>query len=333
MNKRGLSNVIVTLIIIVISLIAVGLVWGVAQQIISEGVEDISLAGFKIAIRIPNAEIDGSNIIVNVKRNVGSGNLTGIKFIFSDEKNSESKERTVSLKELESMVFNFTLNDLNILEVKLVSIAPIYLSDSGKEILGNIVDTYNIITSESTGGNGGNESGGGSVCGNSIVETGEQCDDGNTNDGDGCSSTCQNEGGSCVPATDPCGTAECGTVINGTCGNVICGICNSGFDCISGSCIQEISINSGIVDLTWPPEVNLFFDSFDLPTAISYTGNFVKFPGSLEPRCLLIIDYIFPSSPEDYNKSFVRLGTPNNEKSFVVNGNNYSVWESSSCGA
>ena len=32
-----------------------------------------------------------------------------------------------------------------------------------------------------------------SVCGNSIVQQGEQCDDGNTIDGDGCSSTCQLE--------------------------------------------------------------------------------------------------------------------------------------------
>ena len=31
------------------------------------------------------------------------------------------------------------------------------------------------------------------VCGNSIVESGEQCDDGNTNSGDGCSSLCQIE--------------------------------------------------------------------------------------------------------------------------------------------
>ena len=31
------------------------------------------------------------------------------------------------------------------------------------------------------------------VCGNSIIETGEQCDDGNTDSGDGCSSTCQTE--------------------------------------------------------------------------------------------------------------------------------------------
>lgn len=31
------------------------------------------------------------------------------------------------------------------------------------------------------------------VCGNSVIETGEQCDDGNTDSGDGCSSTCQTE--------------------------------------------------------------------------------------------------------------------------------------------
>jgi cysteine-rich repeat protein len=35
------------------------------------------------------------------------------------------------------------------------------------------------------------------VCGNGIVETGEQCDDGNTNNGDGCSSTCMFEQVAC----------------------------------------------------------------------------------------------------------------------------------------
>lgn len=33
------------------------------------------------------------------------------------------------------------------------------------------------------------------VCGNGLIQTGEQCDDGNTIDGDGCSSTCQVEDG------------------------------------------------------------------------------------------------------------------------------------------
>lgn len=33
----------------------------------------------------------------------------------------------------------------------------------------------------------------GPICGNSVIETGEQCDDGNTASGDGCSATCQTE--------------------------------------------------------------------------------------------------------------------------------------------
>jgi len=48
------------------------------------------------------------------------------------------------------------------------------------------------------------------ICGNSIVETGETCDDGNTADGDCCSATCQLEppGSECRAAADACDLAE-----------------------------------------------------------------------------------------------------------------------------
>ena len=39
----------------------------------------------------------------------------------------------------------------------------------------------------------------GSVCGNSIIESWEDCDDGNTLDRDGCSSICHNE---CIESSD-----------------------------------------------------------------------------------------------------------------------------------
>jgi cysteine-rich repeat protein len=40
------------------------------------------------------------------------------------------------------------------------------------------------------GGSGGSGGGGGSVCGNKVMESGEECDDGNTDALDGCSSSC-----------------------------------------------------------------------------------------------------------------------------------------------
>ena len=43
------------------------------------------------------------------------------------------------------------------------------------------------------GGGGDDDMMGGAVCGNSMIEAGEQCDDGNAAAGDGCSATCQTE--------------------------------------------------------------------------------------------------------------------------------------------
>ena len=52
---------------------------------------------------------------------------------------------------------------------------------------GSTSTTYNQVPGISI------TSGSSSVCGNSIIESGETCDDGNTNNFDGCSSTCQTE--------------------------------------------------------------------------------------------------------------------------------------------
>jgi cysteine-rich repeat protein len=57
---------------------------------------------------------------------------------------------------------------------------------------GTASTTYNQITGITI-----TEAGGGSVCGNSIIEAGESCDDGNTDNLDGCSSTCQTETPTC----------------------------------------------------------------------------------------------------------------------------------------
>src|SRR5438874_2108778 len=84
-----------------------------------------------------------------------------------------------------------------------------------------------------------------SVCGNGVVEPGEQCDDGNTLDGDCCSSTCQFD-----PAGAPCtGTNVCLTAT--TCdGAGVCGggtptpgacndgnVCTTADTCAGGVCV------------------------------------------------------------------------------------------------
>ncbi|MFH1787195.1 MAG: DUF4215 domain-containing protein [archaeon] len=59
------------------------------------------------------------------------------------------------------------------------------------------------------------------VCGNGILESGEECDDGNQISGDGCSSDCECE----MPAEPECWDDE---------------DCNTGYSCVEGICIGDI---------------------------------------------------------------------------------------------
>ncbi len=72
------------------------------------------------------------------------------------------------------------------------------------------------------------------VCGNGVVESGEQCDDGNTTNGDGCSSTCQTEG--------PCGNGVVNAGEQCDDGNTADG------DGCSSTCQLETVCGNGIVE-------------------------------------------------------------------------------------
>jgi cysteine-rich repeat protein len=90
------------------------------------------------------------------------------------------------------------------------------------------------------------EGGVGSVCGNGIIELGEQCDDDDTINGDGCSSSCTVESGYtcvgepsvCSPVAGPvCGDETCDpgedcSNCPGDCGACPAGDCTDGVDCL-----------------------------------------------------------------------------------------------------
>ncbi|MGD9276719.1 MAG: hypothetical protein PVJ67_06105 [Candidatus Pacearchaeota archaeon] len=142
--KKGLSTVVTTLIIILLVLIAIGIVWIIIANLVNEGSEQIFLDKFTTNLNIKNVAVDNltNSVNINVKRNVGKGDLKGIKFIFNDGQNSEVVENFTTINELEEKKFHFILNDLNIEDIQTISIAPVYKSKSGKEIYSNVIDTY-----------------------------------------------------------------------------------------------------------------------------------------------------------------------------------------------
>lgn len=146
MQKRGLSTIVVTLILILISLISVGVIWVVVRNLIQTGTEGISLGQFSLSAKIMGVSIDNSsnNISLIVKRNAGKGDLIGMNFVFSNGTNTEVITRDISLKELEQMKFYFHLN-FSVDEIVTVALIPL-IGSGENQILGNVLETYNFKT-------------------------------------------------------------------------------------------------------------------------------------------------------------------------------------------
>jgi hypothetical protein len=148
-NKRGLSSIVTTLIIIVLSLVAVGGVWVVVSNVLKSGTQQ---ASFQFGTLFLDLKIDkvlfdsNGNPSILVSRGNGDGDLSAIDFIISDGTNSQVIKKTTSLSPLGSQTFTFTSSDLgNIGIVKEISIAPV-INSGGTDQIGSKVDTKNFET-------------------------------------------------------------------------------------------------------------------------------------------------------------------------------------------
>ncbi len=172
-NKRGLSQVVTTIILILLIIMAIAGIWVVVDRVILEGTEKINLEQFTIDLKIVSAKINytSGTAEIKVKRNQGEGNLTGIKFIAEDPQTSEVyEERFERFEPLAQKTFFIDLivpgSDLIISEIEKISIAPIYIG-GGKttESLGSITDSISGLENLNLTGSGeaqeiGNETGG-----------------------------------------------------------------------------------------------------------------------------------------------------------------------------
>ncbi len=138
-DKKGLSGVVTMLIIILISLVAISIVWVVIRNVISKGVEDVSLSKYTLNLNIEKVLMKPGNVDVTVKRNVGRGEMAGISFILTDGVNSQViEDKNAKLQELEVKTFSVPYNGI----VKQVVIAPILPTESGK---GKTADAADIV--------------------------------------------------------------------------------------------------------------------------------------------------------------------------------------------
>ncbi len=194
-NVKGLSTIVATLLIILLTLVAVAIIWVVVKNIIKSGADEVSMGKFAIDLEISQVKISNSTgINIAVKRNPGEAQLSGIAFITYSNDNSESFRSNFVLQPLQEREFGIVLSSFNTFSARKIAIAPILISDSGKEFIGDIEDEYTFPKVIPL------------VCGNRFVEgPSEECDDGDINNGDGCSENCIVEvGWTCISEPSIC---------------------------------------------------------------------------------------------------------------------------------
>ncbi|MEK6828732.1 MAG: archaellin/type IV pilin N-terminal domain-containing protein [Nanoarchaeota archaeon] len=93
-NKRGLSEVVTTLIIILLVLVAIGIVWAVVSNILQTGSEqtEISAKCLQVGVKATAASCTAGACSVTYKRSAGGDDIDGVVIILSNGQDSVQKD-------------------------------------------------------------------------------------------------------------------------------------------------------------------------------------------------------------------------------------------------
>jgi hypothetical protein len=153
-NKRGLSDIVVTLIIVLLSMVAIGLVWFVVNNLLQSGTAGVETSAkclnTNIAVKQANCVNGTTNQICNVtlsRTGTEDDELGGVKIIFADSATEVASSSLIDvpgnvaplvgkkISNLDSLVAN--VNSVDILEV-----TPYFTDDSGNQQLCSQTTTF-----------------------------------------------------------------------------------------------------------------------------------------------------------------------------------------------
>ncbi|MBI2044305.1 hypothetical protein HYT24_02995 [Candidatus Pacearchaeota archaeon] len=92
-DKKGLSDIVITLLMVGLVLVAAGLIWFVVRGIIQGNTENINLGAKCLDVDIKSTALSCSGsgnatCDVTVRRNAGGEDIAGVKIIFTNASNT-----------------------------------------------------------------------------------------------------------------------------------------------------------------------------------------------------------------------------------------------------
>ena len=143
-NKRGLSAIVATLIIILLVLVAVGIIWVVVRNVVQGGSEQVELSTKCIAVDLRAVSVTGvvgedGNYSVSLKRNAGGEAIAGIKVSLFNETDNSGVLDFSAIPELETQT---EIIDSGITNANKLEFTAFFLDDSGAELFCAQTNSY-----------------------------------------------------------------------------------------------------------------------------------------------------------------------------------------------
>ena len=143
-NKKGISEIVVTIIIILLAIVVFAVVSVVVKGTVSKGAENIELSAACLDVEMHAVKIAEvfeqsapSTLVgydVTVSRSSSGKNLDGVKLIIEDaegEKSVSSENIIDLIKPLDKKSYLVLLSDVSFVPAK-VTIAPFFMKKSGE---------------------------------------------------------------------------------------------------------------------------------------------------------------------------------------------------------
>lgn len=151
MNKRGLSQVVTSVLIILLVVSSIGVIWFFVRPLLNSisgiGSEDLTL-NYDIIDAEINSELRFVDVVV--QRKTGEGNVSALKIILYDVTGQSVDFRSdISLMELETRTIRVDYSNKGVVDIRQIGVAPIFFV-SGRERVGSITDIYSFFQNDFT---------------------------------------------------------------------------------------------------------------------------------------------------------------------------------------
>ena len=141
MKRRGLSEVITTLIFILLAIIAIGIVWYVFNNIINQNQSQINLGKITDNVQINDAKVGILQSKIKITNN-GRDKMTGVKIFLSDGTNTNETNYNLNLGQYESTTITIPLTSG--FQPTSATVTPVYGNIEGQTAIKDLTQNYSI---------------------------------------------------------------------------------------------------------------------------------------------------------------------------------------------